>query len=285
MDTQQLLDALTAHLALYHRHAISARQSNPSSTPRSAVLRWFSSLPSAAHRQSALTVVDPDFLRLLLGMLNRLRTHGHGFFFLLPDLPSSSSLPSLCFRRSHGLLSRSAAADPANQAIARSLLLFSSRDGEADGSLDQCSLDSVTVSEDFVADMDRFVEVMDGISGGRFLRGDESRLAGPWPELPWLKDKGYYSLEDFVANRLEVALRLSWLSGCHGSGKKSKGSKAMKEKAGVAGVAANAFWRKKGCVDWWAGLDAGGKRKILQAFSGKSVKHLVLVLLRCLFSL
>ncbi|XP_038970781.1 uncharacterized protein LOC103712263 isoform X2 [Phoenix dactylifera] len=265
MDTHQLLDSLTAHIALYNSSI-----PNPSPGPRATVLRWFFAL-SAAQRQSALTVVDPNFVRVLLQMLSRLRRHGHGFFFLLPDLPSpsSSSLPSLCFRRSHGLLARAAADSTAELTLARSLRLFGSREEEQTA---ECPLDSLTVSEDLVADADRFVEVMDGISGGRFLRGEVNGLGAPWAELPWLKDKGYYSLEAFVANRMEVGLRQAWLSS-HG-GKKPKAGKAAKEKAGVAGVAANAFWRKKGCLDWWTGLDPGQRKKIFKAFLGKAAKSL-----------
>ncbi|XP_038971483.1 uncharacterized protein LOC103710741 isoform X2 [Phoenix dactylifera] len=265
MDAHQLFDSLTAHIALYH-----SSKPNPNPKPRAAVLRWFSSL-SASHRQSALTVIDPDFVRILLQMLSRLRRHGHGFFFLLPDLPASSSpsLPSLCFRRYHGLLARAAASSTAELDLARSLRLFGSREGEQTA---DCPLDFLTVSEDLVVDADRFVEVMDGISGGRFLREEESGLGAPWAELPWLKDKGYYSLEAFVANRLEVALRLAWRSS-HG-GKNPKGRKAAKERAAVAGLAANAFWRKKGCLDWWMGLDPGQRKKIFQAFLGKAAKFL-----------
>ncbi|OAY76293.1 Non-canonical poly(A) RNA polymerase PAPD5 [Ananas comosus] len=294
MDSpHQLLDSLTAHIALYHSSSSSPSNPNPNPNPspnpnpRSAILRWFSSLP-VCHRQCALTVVDPDFVVVLLQMLSRLRRLGHGFFFLLPDLPSSSSssssssLPSLCFRRSRGLLARAAAADAAELGLARSLLLFSSGEGDGgDRTAVHCPLDALTVSEDFVSDVDRFVEVMDGISGGGFLRGEESGVgAAAWPELAWLKNKGYYSLEAFVANRLEVALRLVWLSG-HG-GKKPKGGKAAKEKAGTVGVAANAFWRKKGCLDWWLGLDCGHRKKIYDAFLGKATKSLVILLLHCI---
>ncbi|RWW68040.1 hypothetical protein BHE74_00024466 [Ensete ventricosum] len=261
MDSHRKLDSLTAHIALYH--SASSKISNPNPSPRAAVLRWFSGL-TVAHRQSALTVGDAEFLRVLLQMLSRLRRRGHGFFFLLPDLPSPS-LPSLCFRRSDGLLSRAAAADAAERTVADSLLLFASSD-------DPPLLDAATVAEDLVSDIDRFVAVMDAISGGRFLRGEANGLAAPWAEMPWLKDKGYYSLEAFVANRLEVALRLSWLSSQ--GGKKLKGGKAAKEKALTAGLAANAFWRKKGCLDWWAGLDPGGRKKIFEAFLGKAAKSL-----------
>lgn len=31
--------------------------------------------------------------------------------------------------------------------------------------------------------------------------------------MAWVKDKGYYRLEEFVANQLDVALRWSWGSG------------------------------------------------------------------------
>ncbi|XP_042458126.1 uncharacterized protein LOC122042197 isoform X1 [Zingiber officinale] len=264
MKSQQLLDSLTAHIAVYH--AAFSKASKPNPSPRTTVLRWFSAL-SGADRQAALTFVDPDFVRLLLLMVARLRSQGHGFFFVLPDLPSDSpSLPSLCFRRSHGLLSRAAAIDTAERDVAASLLLFASSE-------DAAFLDTVTVSEDLVVDVDRFVAVMDAISGGRFLRGEVTDLAAKWLELPWLKDKGYYSIESFVANRFEVALRLSWVSS--EGGKKLKGGKAAKGKTLAAGLAANALWRRKGCVDWWAGLDPGGRKKIIEAFLGKAAKYLV----------
>ncbi|PQM37288.1 uncharacterized protein Pyn_36362 [Prunus yedoensis var. nudiflora] len=58
-------------------------------------------------------------------------------------------------------------------------------------------------------------------------------------------------MEAFVANRLEVALRLAWLSCSNG---KKRGVK-LKEKMSAAGLAANVYWRKKGCVDSWGNLD------------------------------
>lgn len=130
------------------------------------------------------------------------------------------------------------------------------------------------MSDEFVGDLDLFVEVMDGVSNGGFLRGEESELGSDWVESKWLKAKGYYGIEAFVANRLEVALRLAWLNGSSGNGKK-RGVK-LKEKASSAGVAANVFWRKKGCVDWWENLDSSTRKKIFNAVLGKSAKHLVL---------
>lgn len=156
-------------------------------------------------------------------------------------------------------------------------MLFASREGER---TDECScsvknIDTITVSQDFVENLDVFLEFMDGVSNGRFLRGEESELGSDWVELEWLKAKGYYSIEAFVANRLEVAMRLAWLN-CN-SGKK-RGIK-LKEKASAAGVAANVYWRKKGCVSWWENLDATTKRKIFISVLGKAAKPLVLLVL------
>ncbi|XP_058104484.1 uncharacterized protein LOC131248286 isoform X3 [Magnolia sinica] len=268
MDSNQLMDSLTAHIALYHS-SISPSSSNLSN-PRNSILRWFSSL-SIPHRQSTLSITDRDFLLLLLQMRSHLRSRGHGLFLVLPDLPSSRfpSLPSLCYRRSRGLLSRSSASNLLEHSLSRSVLVFSSKEGEPVRPIQP--LDSITVSEDFVSDLDRFVNVMDGVSDGGFLRGDEGgALGSTWQELPWLKAKGYYSLEAFVANRLELALRLSWLNCCTG---KKRGVK-VKEKAGAAGVAANLFWRKKGCLDWWDGLDPGIRKKIFRMVLGKRAKCL-----------
>ncbi|KAK3435114.1 hypothetical protein EUGRSUZ_D02494 [Eucalyptus grandis] len=210
-------------------------------------------------------------------MLGHLRTRGAGSFILLPDLPEGG-LPGLCYKRSRGLLSRVAAEpDGPERSVFDSVLLFSSKEGEgAEGcSVSVDCLDSVTVSEGFVESVDSFVETMDKVSNGGFLRGEESELGADWVELGWLKAKGYYALEAFVANRLEVALRLAWLN-CQ-SGKK-RGVK-LKEKLAMAGVAANVFWRKKGCVDWWSNLDAEVRQKALTSVLGKSVKALTLEIL------
>lgn len=122
----------------------------------------------------------------------------------------------------------------------------------------------------------RFAEVMDAISGGRFLTGEENIGTGKaekWPELAWLKDKGYYSLESYIANRLEIALRISWREANRGGGgRKGKGGKGVKDKAVVvtSGMAANVFWRKKGCLDWWTKLDQKDRQKVLDVFVGKA---------------
>ncbi|KAL6007839.1 hypothetical protein ACLOJK_033342 [Asimina triloba] len=268
MDSKQLMDSLTAHVALYHSSL--PRPSKPLSNPRNSILRWFSSL-SIPHRQSSLTINDHDFVQILLQMLAQLRSRGHGFFLVLPDLPStnSPSLPSLCFRRSRGLLSRASAANDSELSLSSSIRVFSSREGDAASLVEP--LDTITVAEDLVGDMDRFVDVMDGVSDGQFLRGDDGCMSGSkWHEMPWLKAKGYYSLEAFVANGLEQALRLSWLSCCTG---KKRGAK-VKQKLEAAGVAANVFSRKKGCLDWWEGLVPAVRRKVLRYVLGKAAKRL-----------
>ncbi|PKA60674.1 DNA polymerase sigma subunit [Apostasia shenzhenica] len=261
----RLVHSLTAHLALYHS---SSSSPNPNSTLRASLLRWFSSL-SPGHRQAALTVCDAPFVLVLLQMQSHLRRFGHSHFLLLPDLPSSSgssSLPSLSFRTSRGLLSRLAASSSSAFLFNSSILLFSSSGA--------CPVDALTVSESLVADVDRFVVVMDKLSGGRFLCEEMEviGLTALWAELPWLKDMGYYSLEAFVANRLEVALRLAWFSSQ--GGKKPKEKRAKEKASQVAGKAANVFWRTKGRFDWWVGLDPGKRRAIISTFFGKAAKAL-----------
>ncbi|CAK7347853.1 unnamed protein product [Dovyalis caffra] len=210
-------------------------------------------------------------------MLAKLHSHGHCRFIILPDVPSSD-LPSLCFKKSRGLLSRVAESNEAERLVFESTQLFSSREGEK---VEDCrcgveGLDSVTVSEDLIENVEKFVELMDDISNGGFLRGEESGLGADWVELEWLKARGYYSIEAFVANRLEVALRLAWLN-C-GNGKK-RGVK-LKEKLSASGVAANVFWRKKGCVDWWKNLDEELRRKFLNFALGKAAKSLTCEILK-----
>ncbi|KAJ6675543.1 POLY(A) RNA polymerase [Salix viminalis] len=274
MTQNNLINSLTSHISLYHSQSIPPSSSNPN--PRSSILKWFKSL-SVHQRQSHLTTVDFKFTQILIQMLAKLHSHGHCRFIILPDLPSRD-LPSLCFKKSRGLLSRVAESNESERLIFESTWLFSSREGEK---VDDCrsgveGLDSVTVSEDLIENVEKFVELMDGISNGGFLRGEESELGTDWVELEWLKARGYYCIEAFLANKLEVALRLAWLN-C-GNGKK-RGMK-LKEKLSAAGVAANVFWRKKGCVDWWRNLDAEVRRKVLNIALGKTAKSLTREILK-----
>ncbi|KAK9049859.1 hypothetical protein SSX86_031170 [Deinandra increscens subsp. villosa] len=271
---RQLIDSLTSHISLYN--SCSPSSSNPNPNPRSSILKWFSSL-TPRQRQSHLTVVDRLFTQLLIQLQFKVKNNGHGSFIVLPDIPSSSSnpdIPSFCFRKSHGLLTRVSQLSEPERRIRETLRLFDSREGENFGSCSCSCLDSVTVSSDFVENVDAFVEAMDGISNGEFLRGEESVLLGSmnWVELNWLKGKGYYSLEAFVANRLELALRLSWL---HSNISKKRGVK-LKEKSAceVAGVAANVYRRKIGCLDWWMKLDDQTKKKIFRIVLGKAARSL-----------
>ncbi|PIN10757.1 hypothetical protein CDL12_16656 [Handroanthus impetiginosus] len=273
---QHLLDSLTAHISLYYSQT-HTRNPNPTLSPtiRPAVLRWFSSL-SVHQRRAQLTTIDANFIAILLQMKEKIQSHGCGRFIILPDLAQNddSTLPTLCYRKSEGLLARFSESNKAELAIHESVELFSSKEGERDGNGNgfPC-LDATCVAEGLVEDVSRFVEIMDEITNGEFLRGGEDgEMAGEWVELGWLKDKGYYSLEEFFVNRMEVALRLAWLN-CN-SGKK-RGVK-LKEKLSAAGVAANLFWRKKGCVDWWEKLDDSLKKKVYCAYLGKAARSLVI---------
>ncbi|XP_059651589.1 uncharacterized protein LOC132299140 isoform X2 [Cornus florida] len=278
MDSKQLIDSLTAHISLYHSssHSLST---NTNPNPRSSILKWFSSL-TVHQRQAHLTTVDPNFIQILLQMQGKHRSDGHGFFIILPDLPSGDRpcLPTLCFRRSHGLLARVSGSNESERMIFEAIRFFNSREGEnvVDCSCNSNCLDSMTVCEEFVENVDRFVGVMDAVSNGGFLRGEESGLGSDWVELEWLKAKGYYSIEAFVANRLEVALRLSWLNSNNG---KKRGVK-LKEKAAAAGMTANAYWRKKGCIDWWRKLDVEMRRKVFTTVLGKAAKSLTIEILK-----
>ncbi|XP_030966508.1 uncharacterized protein LOC115987155 isoform X3 [Quercus lobata] len=274
MTQSQLIDSLTSHISLYHSRttADSDLPPPPNSNPRSSILKWFSSL-TVHQRQAHITAVDSRFVRVLVDMLGKVRTHGHGCFIVLPDIPSRDDLPSFCFKKSRGLLSRVAESNRSERLVSESVRLFSSTEGESVG---QCScsvrsLDTATVSEEFVEDLERFVETMDEVSNGGFLRGEESKLGSDWVELEWLKAKGYYTMEAFVVNRLEVALRLAWLNCNNG---RKRGVKLKEKASTAAGVAANVYWRKRGCVDWWRNLDATARRKILTVVLGKSAKSL-----------
>uniref|UniRef100_A0A0E0LEH3 Polymerase nucleotidyl transferase domain-containing protein n=1 Tax=Oryza punctata TaxID=4537 RepID=A0A0E0LEH3_ORYPU len=203
-------------------------------------------------------------------MLRRLRLRGHSSFFVLHPSPSSSvaaeDTPTVLSRLSRGLLVRAAEASRGHGLIFDHLLLFPSSPASSS------RLDAITVAEALLADLDGFVAAMDEISGGRFLCGDGEvdlvAMAGEeFPELPWLKAKGYYVIEEFVANWVEIALRMSWVAA--GGGKRV--GKGVKEKAGLA---ANAFWREKGYVDWWMRLEPRVRARIMGAFFGKGTTAL-----------
>lgn len=126
--------------------------------------------------------------------------------------------------------------------------------------------------------VDKFADIMDRISNGGFLRGEENELGNDWVELNWLKAMGYYGIEAFLANRIEVSLRMAWLNsggGGGGGGGRKRGGVKLKEKMNSASVAANVFWRKKGCVDWWEKIDALTRKRVLSTILSKAAKPLV----------
>lgn len=109
MDTQQALDALTDHMAIYHRSAGRLKAMKPpdvdmrtnfktgaknGNTVRQKVIEWLSGL-STSQRQAALTIFDRPWVMLLLQMQQKLNQNGPGSFIILPDMPASSiSVPS-----------------------------------------------------------------------------------------------------------------------------------------------------------------------------------------------
>ncbi|KAL6873773.1 hypothetical protein ACP4OV_013855 [Aristida adscensionis] len=258
---QELLDALTAHLSLYH----AANPSPPSPSPRAAILRWLASLSPPARAAAATSLLSPPAAAALLSMLRRLRRRGHSSFFLLHT--SASPHPTLLSRLSRGLLARAAAHSRPHALLFSSLLLFPSSPPASRSR----SPDAVTVAEPLLADLDAFVAAMDHISAGGFLSCGHPDLASlashDFPELPWLKAKGYYVVEEFLANRVEIALRMSWaLAGGAAPRKPPRLLKALKDKPALA---ANAFWREKGYVDWWMKLEPRVRASITGAFFGK----------------
>jgi hypothetical protein len=152
METRQMLiDSLTDHLALFHSTRAKIPNSNSNSIqPRTSIIRWFSSL-SVSGRRAALTILDRDLVSVIFTMLSYLHSHGHCFFFLLADAPSP---PSVLYRRSRGLLARVASGHVVETELGESILFFSS------GELDNHDNDAVTVSEEFISDIDRFIIVL-----------------------------------------------------------------------------------------------------------------------------
>lgn len=139
-------------------------------------------------------------------------------------------------------------------------------------------LDTVSFSEGLVEDVGRFVEVMDSVSDSGFLNGgsDWGELGSEWVELGWLKAKGYYSMEAFVVNRIEVALRMAWLnSNSNNNSGKKRGVKLKEKASNAVGVGVNVYWRKRGCVEWWERLNDGVKKRVFQMVLRHAAKSLV----------
>jgi hypothetical protein len=202
-------------------------------------------------------------------MLDRLRLRGHSSFFILA---SPAEAPTVLSRLSRGLLARAAAASRAHELLFSRALLFASSPASP-------RPDAITLAEPLLADLDAFVAAMDEISGGSFLRCADAEVdlaalaAEDFPELPWLKAKGYYVIEEFVANWVEIALRMSWATAVAAGKKAARVGKGVKEKAGLASTA---FWREKGYVDWWMRLEPRVRARITGAFFGKSAIALVI---------
>ncbi|KAH9621285.1 hypothetical protein KSS87_000896 [Heliosperma pusillum] len=279
-DTKQILDVLPSYISFYqnskpkpNRNPNSSTNANTNSnSERTTILKWFATL-SPPQRVAHLTIMDPTFTQLLLLMLRHVTNlNSHATFFVLADSPDA---PSLLTRRSRGLLARVAA--ESNRRLSTSLLLFSSREGVT-AQNDVGSMDTVSFREDAVADVAEFAGLMDDVSGGGFLSGEAdewAELGLEWAEMRWLKAKGYYSLEEFVANRVEVALRMAWLnSGGGGGGGRKRGVKLKEKVKNVVGLGINVYWRKRGCVDWWNRLDHGVKRKIFRTVLGTAAKFM-----------
>ncbi|XP_024525198.1 uncharacterized protein LOC112344551 isoform X1 [Selaginella moellendorffii] len=279
METQQLLDALTDHMAVYHcrKRQLERQQSSSSGkSDRHRVVEWLARL-SVKERQIACTIVDEAWVALLLQMQKALESEGPGFFFVLPDFPSAAKdrqqnanlskssppLPGLCFRKARGLLKRQSSN---GELLATSLRLYSSRVGEACKDLAETrrlsSLDSVTVSYELLENVERLVGVMDEISYGEFLATQCLSGGSPWEETPWLKRVGYYSLSAFVANKLEISLWSAWITAL-GTKQPSKSlSRSLARCAfETTTTSSKVCTRRQGFEQWWSTLHANDRRK------------------------
>ncbi|XP_074272967.1 uncharacterized protein LOC141596656 [Silene latifolia] len=273
-DTKQILDVLPSYISFYQNSNPKPNRNPNTNAERTTILKWFATL-SPPQRVAHLTIMDPTFTQLLLLMLRHVTKHNnHVTFFVLADSPGA---PDLLTRRSRGLLAR--VADESTRRLSSSILLFSSCEGVA-ASNDVGATDTVSFREEVVADVDEFVGLMDEVSGGGFLSGaseEWAELGLEWAEMRWLKGKGYYSLDEFVANRVEVALRMAWLNsggGGGGGGGRKRGVKLKEKVKNVVGLGINVYWRKRGCVDWWQRLDHGVKRKIFRTVLGTAAKSM-----------
>ncbi|CAM6038846.1 unnamed protein product [Sphagnum compactum] len=306
MDTQQALDALTDHMAIYHRCAERLNLSSPAGTSAAAaprpnsklegnntrhrVVQWMSGL-TIAQRKAVLTVVDKPWVSLLLQMQQKLSTHGPGNFIILPDVPSldGSAKPGLCYRKANGLLARLSSQELAADTLIGGVQIFSSEDGEkrpitASG---VTAFDSMTITDKLVENLERFLALMDEVSYGLFLVHPLESVASPWEETSWLQVQGYYSMAAFIANKLEIAIWSSWI--CSGVGKRpsrggvrgSKVSEPVKNNSSMvraadvsetATIAQSIYRRRQGCLDWWNEVGSNVKEKTVKVALAAATK-------------
>jgi hypothetical protein len=145
-------------------------------------------------------MVDKSWLSIVIQMHTRLQTDGPRFFILLLDIlvaqndrgkyrhgfkpqVDNDALPSLCYRKSKGLLARVNFDNEVERILMESLRLFISTKGKFPSP--ECTrFDSLTVAKDLVEDVDRFLVVMDAISNHDFLRSAKPPpSASKWEEL------------------------------------------------------------------------------------------------------
>lgn len=343
MGTQQLLDALTDHLALYHRKASCPKADDRKTkcSVRDKVLEWFRGL-TTEQRRSILTISDRSWVAVLLQMQRRLEREGPGFFFLLTDVlqsepvitsgekpaipssqtfikseqeaeskksrksmksrkktvaPASSSssssavtgslkkpcqgvaamaLPGLCFRKAKGLLARLDEEQGAGELLCGNLELFSTVEATAAG---LNLLDTVSISEDLLRNVDQFLAMMDAITHSEFFVSvGAGRQDSSWEELPWLKSMGYYTMAAFVANKVELAMWSAWLQD-EGAHRPSRNlSKELRKtgrsmKTPINDVSASTVCRRsKGFRDWWMTLAEDVKSKALRLVVARAAK-------------
>ncbi|KAI5081219.1 hypothetical protein GOP47_0004402 [Adiantum capillus-veneris] len=252
LGTQQLLDALTDHLALYHRKAprLSVNDKQSDGPWKEKALSWFRSL-SLEQRRVALTIFDRSWVALVLQMQRRLAKEGRGYFLVLPDVPekeplSASSKPDQKSTLEEARKARKSFKTRTKSSTqvyecapvmvlpslcfrkARGLLARLDEEHAAGellcsnvevsssveaGDINANGLDIACVSEEFLRDPDHFFATMDTITYGGFLSSlANSQQDSLWQELLWLKSMGYYTMAAFVANKLELAMWSAWLN-------------------------------------------------------------------------
>ncbi|KAF0699661.1 Aste57867_9783 [Aphanomyces stellatus] len=177
-------------------------------------MMWFREL-SPMQRAAVCATVDVSFVRLVIQMKaapkSRSRSRVDEFQVLRPSvLKDSTTLSSMTFARrpvvrtcdgDEVVVPTSAAFHAAAASFLDGVRIFNTHK----------SCDTVAPSVSLAADLDSFFAAMDTLTCGHFLAHvpDAAVLrAAPFAELPWLAQRGYYSLATYLAHQMELNL---WL--------------------------------------------------------------------------
>ncbi|CAK4622896.1 unnamed protein product [Aphanomyces euteiches] len=216
----QLLNALAEFTAFYAKEARRRRgvAKKDQTSARREILAWLADL-SPAQRAAVCITVDGSFVRLMIQIAAAPKSKSHArvdeFQILRPSKAKDATTtfvrrPILTsYDGDEILVPRGQEFENHALAFVDSMRLFNT----------QKSCDTLGPSLSILADLNAFLKLMDSLTFGDFLRSpspDAAFLHGaPWCELPWLAQRGYYSLATYLAHQMEVNIWRHFINSRH----------------------------------------------------------------------